>query len=237
MRMNRFYFPIRNPNLSVMRLDDRELIHQMKDVFRMRAGDEFVVMDGKGNEYACMLEEFTKNYAQAKILGKKKSLPELSAELSLFCAVLKRENFELVVQKATELGARHIVPIRTARTVKLNLSLPRLKKIATEAAEQSGRGVIPSVSDIMDFADAVEIAKENETICFFDGSGSAPKKKIGEVKSVALFIGPEGGWSSEEMEEARESGFDFVKLGSFTLRAETAAILACGMFAYGQKDR
>ena len=145
----------------------------------------------------------------------------------LYCAILKRENFELVVQKATEIGVREIVPLITQRTVKLDIKEERLRKIITEAAEQSGRGRVPMLRQAMSFADALADAQRNDANFFFDISDVIVEEgAIGDAMRRGLFVGPEGGWSYEEVLAARAAGCHIISLGALTFRAETAAIIA-----------
>ncbi len=168
------------------------------------------------------------------VLDRREVLTESSVRAVLYCAMLKRENFELVVQKATECGVAEIVPIVTARTVKLGLKIDRLQKIAREAAEQSGRGIVPEIFDPMSLKESIVHAKQNNANILFEPSGShflgtlVPFRL--DATKVAmnrgLFIGPEGGWTDDEVDQMRGAGYHVVSLGPRVLRAETAAIVA-----------
>jgi 16S rRNA (uracil1498-N3)-methyltransferase len=136
---------------------------------------------------------------------------------------LKRENFEWLVQKATECGIHYIVPILTRRTVKQGLKLERLREIAREAAEQSGRGRVPGIGEPMPFAEALDAATKAGATYFFDVGG---KRYTGSGERASLFIGPEGGWDPEERALAIESRAMIADLGPRVLRAETAATIA-----------
>ncbi|MBI5153544.1 MAG: RNA methyltransferase [Parcubacteria group bacterium] len=152
----------------------------------------------------------------------------------LYCSILKRENFEWVAQKATEIGVGEIVPLVTQHTVKLELKEGRLKKIVQEAAEQSGRSVLPKLQIPMGFEQAVHEAKLNGTTLFFDVSGKEfDKKMIKDSEKVNIFIGPEGGWNEGEIEIAQKNKFIFVNLGKLTLRAETAAVVGTYLASRG----
>jgi 16S rRNA (uracil1498-N3)-methyltransferase len=142
--------------------------------------------------------------------------------IHLYAAVLKRENFEWIVEKATEVGAHSIHPILTERTVKMKLNEERLLKIAKEAAEQSGRGIIPRIETVISASEAFSGASGQKL--FLEPGGEAfPPGTAGEL---SLFVGPEGGWSESESAIARESGCIPVRLGQTILRAETAAVIA-----------
>ncbi len=208
---------------------DAELIHQWSRVLRLQPKDEVILSDGKGNEARCAIIAIEKKCVSLHVLERMRNVREPKRDVMLFCAVLKRENFELVVQKATEIGVKTIVPVVTKRTVKLQTKTERLVKIAQEAAEQSGRAIVPAVYEPMDFSDAVTKARENEMNIFFNLSSEVLDTKTHISKSqkrIGVFIGPEGGWDEEESAAAKNAGFVVVSLGDLTLRAETAAIVA-----------
>ncbi len=166
-----------------------------------------------------------KNAVKVKIETIKKE-DTAQKSVTLFCAVLKKENFELVVQKATECGVDKIIPIITARTVKTGLNMERLQKIAKEASEQSGRNTIPEISEPVSFEESLEITIENELNIIFDASGENFKKLSLQYKKIGIFIGPEGGWTPEEIKKAKQNNFSIISLGLNVLRGETAAIIS-----------
>jgi len=145
----------------------------------------------------------------------------------LYVSILKKDNFEVVTQKATEVGATKIVPIISARTIKKDVNMERLRRIATEASEQSGRTVVPEISVPIDFAVAVDLARENDVNYAFEKEmPEFDNVAVQKFKSVGLFIGPEGGWLPEELDKMKQNKFVFAGLGKNVLRAETAAIVA-----------
>ena len=226
MRLHRFILDV---DLSQARLtvSDREVTNQVINVFRMAAGDAFVICDGKGREATVEIVEADKIVVVD--VGEQRAVDAESATKTiLYCAMLKRENFELVVQKTTESGVAEIVPIVTSRTVKLGAKLDRLEKIAREAAEQSGRGIVPTVHEPMSLKAAIAHAAGNARNVVFELG--APTLELGswnlELPAVGLFIGPEGGWDEQEVEQLRAAGYHVAGLGPRVLRAETAAIVA-----------
>jgi 16S rRNA (uracil1498-N3)-methyltransferase len=231
MRLHRF---IGNFNFAESRLKifDKEILDQIKNVLRLGAGEKIILSDGNLNEALAQINNFKKDYLEVEILevGKNENEPKVRAVL--YCSILKRENFELAAQKAVEVGIAEIVPIVAKRTVKLNLKEERLKKIIREAAEQSGRGRVPVLQPVIDFAEAVEEAEKNNVNLFFDVSGKNIKNffdshfRGNDRETVGVFIGPEGGWDEEEIKMARNKNFKIVSLGRLTLRAETAAAVA-----------
>ncbi len=226
MKLHRF---IRDFNLQtkILEIFDEEIINQVKNVLRLKIGDKIILADGKLNEALAEIREFRKESILVDIVEISQNKNEPVVHAVLYCSILKRENFELVVQKAVEVGVVEIIPLIAERTVKLNLKEERLKKIILEAAEQSGRGRVPILHDVMSFERALDIASQNDVNLFFDVSGSMYNSlKMQHSGRVGIFVGPEGGWGEKEIELAKEKKFQIVSLGKLTLRAETAAIIA-----------
>lgn len=234
MRLNRFLMKF-DLNQDNLRIDDFEIYNQIRNVLRLKAGEQIVLFDGESNEARAEIlsinhEDKTVNLL---ILETGKNQQESKKEIILYCSILKRENFELVAQKVTEIGISKIVPIICERTVKTGIRKERLKKIVKEASEQSGRGIVPGVSEPINFEQALEQAKENDLNLFFDISGQSIKSyeesyevEPRKIHKIGLFIGPEGGWSDRELKLAEENNFEIVKLSELNFRAETAAIIA-----------
>ena len=168
--------------------------------------------------------KFLDSGANLEILSRRKIAVAEKRTAVLYVSILKRENFELVVQKATEVGISKIVPMLCARTVKTGLRQDRLEKIAKEAAEQCGRVSIPEISGIQNFSDILKSAPKNSFIFSLETKKQALGFKF--PKEANLFIGPEGGWVGEEVTAAKKAGFKELSLGPLVLRAETAAIVA-----------
>jgi len=206
---------------------DRALVKQFFKVLKFNSGEVVALCDGKNNEALCEI-----NYLDAKkivLIVKSRLVVNIESiiNVSLFCAVLKRENFELVVQKATEVGVMEIIPIITDRTIKQKLKIERLKLIAKEAAEQSGRGVVPVIRDITKFDKAIKDAKSlNANIFFNTQVAKSENLNIKTNKNVGIWIGPEGGWDDKEVQAIIRANFAQNSLGKTILRAETAAIIA-----------
>ncbi len=237
-----------------------DLVHQIGRVLKLRVGEEVVLWTGDGVEYIFAIEKISAKDVRGRVVGVEENTREPDVSVTLYCAILKRENFELVCQKATEVGISAIVPLITERTVKVNINQSRLKKIVQEAAEQSGRARIPVLCDAISFSEALKRVEKDGTNLFFDvssqnsqepplvsavlGAGEERSKAYMEIRcrvpqpsnnemchqrrfsQVNLFIGPEGGWTDTERVNAMKAGLQFRSLGSLTLRAETAAIVA-----------
>ncbi|OGY59113.1 MAG: hypothetical protein A3B23_02015 [Candidatus Colwellbacteria bacterium RIFCSPLOWO2_01_FULL_48_10] len=206
-----------------MRLDDEELFNQVKNVFRLEPGDKIILANGKGSEGTAEIRSFYKHGIELEILNiDEKS--SASKKTVLYLAIIKKDNFELAVQKAVECGIGKIVPMITDRIVKLNLNMDRLKKISIEAAEQSGRADIPEISEPIKFSEALGAARG--TNLFFDMGGEPIANIMDKNQTeIGAWIGPEGGWSESELVMAKQKGFKTASLGATTFRAETAAIV------------
>lgn len=231
MRLNRFFGDF-DLEQKTLRISSGDFLHQVKNVLRLEKGEEIILADGRGKEASAKITEYGKDFIEVEISEIGENGNEPDKRIILYCSILKRENFELVAQKAVEVGVSEIVPTISGRTVKTGLKYDRLQKIIKEAAEQSGRGIVPVLREAMKFNDALAGAKENAENILFDMSG--PKFVISDITNlgqrqksqVGIFIGPEGGWSGEEISAAKGEGFQIASLGKLTLRAETAAIVA-----------
>jgi len=228
MRLNRFIsdFDLRGQDLSVF---DKDILNQVKNVLRLKSGSQILLADGRANEALAEIVEFGGDFFRVKLLQKESNDNESPRKVILYCSILKRENFELVAQKATEVGVAEIVPLVCERTVKTGFKKDRLAKIIKEAAEQFGRGILPILHEPMEFGQAIKQAGQNDRNFLFNFSGE--KFALSDVASlkqkiVGIFIGPEGGWSDFEMDLTRQRELKIVSLGKLMLRAETAAIVA-----------
>lgn len=209
---------------------DKELLHQLHDVLHLKAGEECVLSDGNRNDVRCRIKAISQKVCTVDVVERTYNAGENEIYGVLYCSLLKKEHFEVVVQKATEVGVCEIVPIISRRTVKLSVPAnDRLKKILKEAAEQSGRGIIPALCDACSFDDAIKRASLSHSMTFFYhpvGTLFSDWRKQNIIpKKANMFIGPEGGWDEYELTKAQENNFSIVSLGPTVLRAETAAII------------
>jgi 16S rRNA (uracil1498-N3)-methyltransferase len=231
MHLHRFILNFEINKEKVL-IKDKEIIFQIRRVLRFRPGKKIILVNNNlGKETLAEILNFNDNLITVKILEVFESKKEYEKEVWLYISILKKENFELVCQKTTEIGVKKIIPLITEHTVKLNFKKERILKIIKEAAEQSGRLIIPEFLEIQKFEDVVSNLKNNGLNLFFDPNGEKIKnfeKEILNHKVINVFIGPEGGWSEKEINLAKENGFLIANLGNFILRAETAAI--CSTF-------
>lgn len=224
MRLHRFYVD-KAISGNTFDITDRELVHQWKNVFRYNVGSQVILFDGLGFDYLCIISSQRNLGATVGVIQKTKMDSSPKLKLTLCIGLTKKDNFELVVQKATELGVTNIIPVLCERSEKKNINLDRVKKIAIEAAEQSGRGSVPTVYGLIKFVDLLNSDLLPNRVISLDASASSLDSVKKETpKELAVFIGPEGGWSESELKEFTKHNISSYSLGEQILRAETAAI-------------
>jgi 16S rRNA (uracil1498-N3)-methyltransferase len=211
----------------------------LRDVLRLKAGDEVYVFDGRGHEFRCSIVNMSRHAAELHIESEvEPAKPESQLELNLCVALLKGEKFDLVVQKATELGVNKVTPLIT-RYADIHLRdesdatkrVGRWQRIALEAAKQSGRAFVPEISAPVAF-EAVTV--EGLGVMFSERGGVSLEKLLNQPSpsAVTALVGSEGGWSDEEIESARARNFHVITLGGRILRAETAAITVTALLQH-----
>lgn len=212
-----------------------EEFHHSVRVVRVREGEDVEVFDKAGRIAKGVIESLGRDEAVIRV-GEELPSRESKLELHLAMAIINLEKFELVLQKATELGAASIIPLVTGRIElrkeRYQGKLERWKKIVFEAVKQSGRSRVPLVEEPRAFAEVVQ--REGPKIVFDADREPAPWPS--SLPSVIAFIGPEGGWSEDELELAHSHGCTFARMGPRRLRAETAAIVACALMAERYDD-
>lgn len=229
----RFFIDSKIGDSNEVVLTDKEILHQLISVFRAKAGEDIVLIDGSGFKYKGIIKDIGKKEATVEIVEKMVG-KESKIELNLFQSIIKKDNMELVLEKCTEIGIAKFVPMLAEHCVKLNLNFERLVKIAKEASEQCGRAKLPMISEIMDFNKAIKmVAAEKEAANFiFHSENYCDKlscdflKNFKDMNKFNIFIGPEGGFSDAEIELAKAGGFYVLSLGDLILRSETAAIVS-----------
>jgi 16S rRNA (uracil1498-N3)-methyltransferase len=201
---------------------DSDVIHLIKNVLKLAVGEECIVFTDGGDDVLCSITEINKHEV---LLSQKTLLPKIDIEKSVTAciSITKRDSFELIVQKLTELGIRRIVPIISERTVKQSLRVDRLQKISDEALEQSGGATRVHISEPLSLQEALEEHK-NTASYYFDMDGTSISKPTEHV--LVFYIGPEGGWSDGDKTLFAQYAVQSSLLGRTVLRAETAAIVA-----------
>ena len=225
-----------------------ETAHQISRVLRMQVGDEICLLDGSGYEHRVRLASIGASACIGRVIERVKGSAEPRCKVTLYISLLnKADKFEWALQKCTELGAARFVPVRSARSISDTpgrTKTERWERIIQEAAEQSGRAIIPELEDAIGLQTAFQQesaalrgALDGEHIALIPALGAQVTLKgalRGAEKSgtLAIFIGPEGGFAPSEVAEAKAAGVVPVTLGPRTLRAETAAVAALTMALY-----
>lgn len=203
-------------------------------VLRMKNGEKITVSDLNGYDYNCVITSISADEVLFDVLDKQLSVCEPTVSTTLFMAFPKGDKFELIVQKCVELGIDRIVPVITARCIarpdekSMLKKIDRYNKIAYEAAKQCGRAKIPVVENFLDFTTALELSKKSDIALFFYEKGGERIQKLisDECRSIAFFVGSEGGFEEYEAKQAEEKSVKIATLGTRILRCETAAIAA-----------
>jgi 16S rRNA (uracil1498-N3)-methyltransferase len=229
MTRRRFFAPRSAFNFSkhVVTLTADEARH-LREVLRLNKGDEVQVFDGAGREFRAVVSQARREWAELELRDEIGPLkPESPLQLTLAVALLKGEKFDLVVQKGTELGVNRFIPlvtryadIRFRDEADANKRIARWQRIALEAAKQCGRSVVPELTRPTQFESVIG---ESSCLMFSEREGQPLNTDL-DLESVTAIMGSEGGWSDEELEQARAANLSIVTLGGRVLRAETAAI-------------
>ena len=242
--MTHFFISPEQISESEARITGPDLNH-MKNVLRMKPGEQLTLSDGSERQYICEIASYTDSEAVLRIVDIEGAKAELPAEITLFQGIPKGEKFELILQKSTELGAVRIVPVAMARCVvkpdpkKEGKKLERYRKIVESAAKQSQRNRIPEVTPVMSLREALSFAlDEGMKLIFAYEKAEDPeetRRVIGSIRpqeKIGIVIGPEGGFSDEEAKLLEDAGAGTVTLGKRILRTETAPLYLLSVLAY-----
>lgn len=244
MTMHHFFVPKEQITESEIMITGSDVNH-MKNVLRMESGEQVCIRNGEdSSEYLCEIKEISGQQILLDILSVEEAGVELPAKIYLFQGLPKSDKMELIIQKAVELGVYEIIPVATKRSVvKLDAKKEQSKRkrwnaISESAAKQSKRAVIPEVKGVMNFAEALQYANdfEQKLIPYELESGMAGTKtalaKIEAGQSIAVFIGPEGGFSEQEIEAAKKFAVSPISLGKRILRTETAGLTTLSILMF-----
>lgn len=241
--MHHFFVTPEQVNGDNIHIEGSDVNH-IKNVLRMKVGEELQISDGNNKKYLCEIQSMTSDNVFVKIIEEQSADTELPSKIYLFQGLPKSDKMELIVQKAVELGAYEIIPVATKRAVvkldekKAAKKVERWNSIAEGGAKQSGRNVIPKVKNVMSFKEAVAYAKEIDVVLipYELAEGMQETKKIVDNikpgESVGIFIGPEGGFEIEEVEHAVKEGAKPITLGKRILRTETAGLTTLSILMY-----
>lgn len=213
-------------------LDGESARHIAKSL-RMKVGDMLTVTDGKGNDYGCRIDEITRDTVHLIICYQQASGSEPSCKVTIYQGVPKGSKLEDIIQKCVELGVTKIVPTLTSRCVSrpdeksAGKKNQRYQKIALEAAQQSGRGIIPEIGEMITLRQAAANDDSEIKLVFYEGGGEALKNIINtDCRSISVYIGPEGGFEKSEVEMITAAGGLQATLGPRILRTQTAPVAA-----------
>jgi len=227
----RFHVPAAGPGGRVSLPE--HAAHHAREVLRLRAGAAVRIFDGAGAEFEAELDSVTRRGVEARIGHAVAARPESPLRLVLVLSPLKGDRMELVIQKATELGVAEVWPMVTVRTDAAarpaleGSRQERWEKVASGAAEQCGRAVVPRIAPTATFTELLGRRFDGPRVVFVETPGAPPLPSLPQPPPAALLVvGPAGGWESSETERLRQAGFATAGLGPRILRSETAAIAA-----------
>ncbi len=231
--MDYFYTAPHNISSRTLTIDGDEFVH-LTHVMRKKVGDAIRVVDGAGNAYDVQIEEIAKRSARCSILKHHDRLHEPDVDVMLAVALLKNgSKFDVLIEKCTELGVNAFIPLRTERTIPRHARTDRWQKLALAAMKQSARCVLPRVHDVQEFGSFLSAAPQSSLNIIPHEKTEAPTPaellRRHEHQHVVICIGPEGGFSEEEIAQAQAAGFRTVSLGARRLRTETAAIVSAAL--------
>lgn len=226
----RFHVPEAAPGARVTL--PKHAAHHAREVLRLAPGAHVRIFDGRGAEFEAMLEAVTRREVTARLAGMVPARPESPLRVTLAVSALKGDRMELVIQKATELGVVDIRPVVTTRTdaaarpALRGTRQERWDKVASGAAEQSGRAVVPEVLPTTTLDELLGSPFEGRRLVFLNAPGLATLAPKPRPTSALLLIGPPAGFEEREIAAARSAGFEATSLGPRVLRTETASLAA-----------
>ncbi len=241
--MHRFFVPseqISDNNITITGSD----VNHIKNVLRMKVGDKIEVFDSSGSEYKAIIKEINTERVLCRIAESRQQKAERRINVTLAQCLPKAKKMDFIIQKATELGVDSIIPVISERSIpkiedKADKKISHWQKTAKEAAEQSGRTDIPGIKPLIKFEDLIKTVK-NYSIALLPWEGeknTTLKKSLNSIllpplPQILILIGPEGGFSQEEVDLAKKAGFQSMTLGKRILRTETAGIVMLAQLSY-----
>lgn len=228
--MPRFFTDVTDENNIVITGDDA---HHIAKSLRMTEGEKITVTC-KGTDYHCVINSVSNSRVTLKLVEKKVNSSEPSVKVTLYQALPKGDKFKNIIQKSVELGVSEIVPVLTRRCIyrptksDFSKKIERFNKITESAAKQSGRGIIPQVTEMLTLKEAVESMKENDVnlILYENGGERFSADMLKNAEKIGVFIGSEGGFDEEEVELVKSQNATPIWLGERILRCETAPLAA-----------
>lgn len=225
MKVHRFYIKEKIQENASFTSTDERLVHQLRDVFRMKKGDRVILFDDSKCEFFASVNTLTRKEVVFDVEDGVVKEEKHKREVYLCLSIIKKDNFELAIEKAVELGVTRITPVVADRSQYKEIRLDRLEKIVIEAVEQSGRVSVPHLEKEKTVS---EIIEEHPDVIVLDMDGSE-HLSVSQKSEVTILVGPEGGWSETEREMFLQKNIQIVSLPFDTLRAETAAIVVSAL--------
>ncbi|MFH1655919.1 MAG: 16S rRNA (uracil(1498)-N(3))-methyltransferase [Candidatus Omnitrophota bacterium] len=238
---NRFYCPQEFIKDKQIIITDNKQVHHIVNVLRFNVGDNLVIFDGLGKDYEGTVKKIEKKGIEVAI----EKISEVKANpvsITLACAIPKKEKFDFIVEKCTELGVGKIIPVRTEKTEvvfnkdRMLSKVNRWRQIAINASEQSQRSFIPEIEEMKSFKEVMKLIKQYDIAIL-----PALPEKIASIQdalrtfkgsNVIVFIGPEGDFTRDEIEHARSLGVKLITLGQRVLKVDTAAIYTISVLSH-----
>jgi 16S rRNA (uracil1498-N3)-methyltransferase len=243
--MPRFYVPQPRIEKGMLKIEGDEVRH-IRKVLRLKRGDEIVVFNGSGKEYGGTIVEEGPSSVVITIQNIFSSKTESQLEITLAQSLLKGDKMDYLIQKAAELGVKEIIPFFSSRSVPLLEKSRRLnryhrwERIAVEASKQCGRGVVLKIEPLQDYSEILRTASPDSLrLILWEREGVRLKEALERSKEktkIFFIIGPEGGLSEEEVDQAKRNGFTPVTLGRRILRSETASLCLVSILQYEWGD-
>ncbi len=225
--MQLFYVP--NISGAEVILDETESKHAIR-VLRLNAGDEIELIDGKGGLYKASITDANPKKCKLSIFESRTKFGQKDFHLHIAIAPTKNiDRFEWFLEKCTEIGIDEITPLLSEHSERKVIKPERLEKILVSAMKQSVKAYLPQLNELTKLSDLINQSKDQHKFIAHCNDGEKPHLKdvIQQSEDVLILIGPEGDFSPEEVEQAKEKGFKEISLGSARLRTETAGVVAC----------
>ncbi len=223
MKLQRFFIENELSEGREVIITDADFVHQVFHVFRKKVGDEIILLDNSGFEFLSEIISLNKKEVNAKVLNKKPVENICNNEVVLFASLIKKDKFEWVLEKCTELGVSKFVPVISERSEKKGLNIERARKIIKEASEQSERGFMSEICEPLTLGEALE-GLDYKAIALHLSGEVFEDKNLKDTAKLGIFIGPEGGWGEKDLELFEKYNIPLVTLGPQVLRAETASV-------------
>ncbi|OHA88067.1 MAG: hypothetical protein A2653_02580 [Candidatus Zambryskibacteria bacterium RIFCSPHIGHO2_01_FULL_43_25] len=227
MRLHRFFVDETLEGKKDLTLSSSDFTYQLRHVFRFTVGGQLILLDNSGYEYLSMISNFGPSSVTLEIVSRREGKNIPAKELFLFCSIVKKDKFEWIVEKGTELGVSRFIPVLSDRSEKKGPKAERLNAIIKEASEQSGRATKPVLENIKTLKDAIA---EDIPLFAFDPSGETfVLEHFYKHSTLGVLIGPEVGWSEQEIRMFKQNSIKIFSLGTSILKTETAALAVASL--------